>query len=676
MAWLSGVFGRIGGVLNGRAPSETVDADDSVISQVAQSKLEATEELQAEGRHRLDDFRTIFGNEDLRQEFNKFLDTIFIQLDKEKLAHLIEEILQDESLTYEQMYEQLLARIGETKKGTFQNIRDRLKSLSILLETLIRQIGEILGEGGTVRGYAEIGYPGRLIRPLKGTVTLEGQKVAVTDQERVGDYVETGFPRPYDKHVSLQGYPPLTTELEAGSLELVTMPIGLHHIPEDQVDGYVQSISDVIKPGGSFILRDHDAQNDQLRRMANVVHSVFNAATGVEYAEEIQEERHFKPLAGWIEKVEEHGFRRVSEALIEQDDPTANALLRFVKLPSEGEELKYLETYMRTSRHYTRAQQQTYLTTLEWHLVATADEYAEFTMDNALHRFPFFEHVHVLWQVFVDSCRDGIRASSLKEVLFSEYMLMNLFMVITTTLELLFKGMAYAPLTLFDRRGSSADTKIAKRLATISGDYAEYIEDTPFYKFNYFEAVRRLWAAFKNDASISAPCRTLLSFYIATMATIDFVAKGVMSAPLNLAYDGVEPGTIHLIIRDPEGNIADDEVNGLKVIETVGDFKAIRVPRYLPFTTLIKDFAAEDVQFVSIAGQKHVQLKVQVNERTNLRIEGCTELSRIPILTQPEPEEGDSKEFYVRLDVEVEKLHTVVQELTRQRAQIKYVHDF
>ena len=594
---------------------------------------------------RLSDFKHVFSSPDLRNKFTQFLQNVFMQLDEKKFYRLMDDIL-SKNLSYEETYQELFARIGEAKKGIFSQLR----TLKVIKQVLVGQLEKLLCKGAKVRGYVELGYTGRLIRQMKSQADIQitGKKSVVNESERLTDYVEAGFPRPYDAFIPLNDYAPLPKN----TVELITCPIGLHHCPDEKLDAFIDSIHDSLVPGGSFILRDHDVQkqhaNDRdLDALVNVVHSVFNAATGELFATEIKEKRNFKSLEDWTRILERKGFTRQSAPLIQEGDPTDNALIRFTKNAEEKDSLNALETHMRMSiPGYERAQEQTYLTTLEWHLVATAKEYSDFITTNAPNKFPHFRHIKVLWKAFIDSCRDGIRASSISKTASSEYMLMNLFMLFSTTSELAFRGLTAT---------SQKQTKVTNCLASISSEYAEFIKATPFYNFPYFQKIKELArSCMSRESSIKDMALTAFSI-------MEFAAKGILSAPISYMYQGVEPGEIHLIVEDPE--------NHYEAIHSFGRFKAIKTGRYLPFTETLRSMAHKNVQIVSIAGQKNVQVKVKTAVNQSLCIAGCSTLSEIPILTS-------TTHKYVRLNVEVNKLSKALKTLEEMGAEIAYIHDF
>lgn len=388
-------------------------------------------------------YKKVFLSPELRTEFAKFLNNIFMQLDEKKFFALIDDIM-TYAHTDEEIYQELANRIGEAKGGFLTTAWRILRSLKIEKKEISALVGQVLGNDKTVNGYAEIGFPGRYIRPFKAELNLKGPFYAVNYNQQASDYIQTGFPRPYHQFVPLNDYEPIKQEkIGNSSVDLATCFIGLHHVPEDKLKDFIQSIHRILRPGGSFILRDHDVSNDDLQSLVNVVHSVFNAATGVSPEEEKKEIRQFKSLNAWIVCMQENGFELVSDPKMRKGDPTLNTLLRFEKLPTQEEEMKQSLAEL---PGYERAGLQTYMTTLEWHIVDVSKQYADFITHTPFYKFPYFKHVGLFWKLFKDSWKSARVHYNFMEVATSEYALMNAFMGVVMTVEFIAKGILSAPM--------------------------------------------------------------------------------------------------------------------------------------------------------------------------------------------------------------------------------------
>lgn len=598
-------------------------------------------------------FQSVFNSERAREHFSLFLKNVFMSLDETKFYTLMDDILK-KNPSYEELYSELSQRITQARPGRIKTLLSQFRALRVIKKVLVEQVQKLLCPKLTVEGYAELGYSGRLIRSLnKAGISLLGSRTVINDKQRLTDYIEAGIPLPYHTFVPLQNYTPLTNSIQPESLELVICPIGLHHCPSEKLDAYIQSIHAVIAPGGSFILRDHDVTTPELDALVNVVHSVFNAATGETLETELEEKRNFTDLSSWCKKLEAHGFQLEQGSFTQDADPTKNTLVRFTKKSNEANTLTALERTMRLSYEgYRRAPEQTHLTSVEWHLVASAKEYADALKSAPPSKFPYLCHVKTLWETFVMSSYQAVQASTICRVISSEYMLMNLFMLVSTTGELVFRRIS----------ATNQESSTTKKLAVISDEYAEFIKTVPFYNFPYMAKVKELWKAFCPKGVIGA----IQDLFLTAMTTLEFTAKAITSAPIAATYQGVEPGRIFMIVEDPDNCALLKEYT----VRISGQYKALHVPRYEPFTNLVKQLSENNIRIMSIAGQKNVQVKVKTPRHYALdAIEGTKKLGEIAIAT------SDTHK-YVRLDVATTALSSTIKMLQEKECTATYIHDF
>lgn len=114
--------------------------------------------------------------------------------------------------------------------------------------------------------------------------------------------------------------------------DLVTMMQGLHHLPQQLLPCFLSEVSRVLKPGGLFIVREHDC-SAELLPMLDLAHSVFNVLTGVSAKEEATEVRAFRPVDEWTQIIESHGLCNTQLYEIQADDPTVDVMMCFYKPP-------------------------------------------------------------------------------------------------------------------------------------------------------------------------------------------------------------------------------------------------------------------------------------------------------------------------------------------------------
>lgn len=121
-------------------------------------------------------------------------------------------------------------------------------------------------------------------------------------------------------------------EVPDNSADLVTMMQGLHHIPQQNLPRFLTEVVRVLRPGGLFIVREHDA-SPSLMPMLDLAHSVFNAVMGVTDKEEQMELRAFRSLSEWRKILESTGLEDSMLFEMEPYDPTVDEMMCFYKPP-------------------------------------------------------------------------------------------------------------------------------------------------------------------------------------------------------------------------------------------------------------------------------------------------------------------------------------------------------
>lgn len=278
-------------------------------------------------------FKYIYTNPELREAFRDFLVNVFHLYAEDELHQAILEITRRHD-TDRAIYEELQKRMARIKPFLAE-IRYAVPALSKQKTIMTEQTLQLLGNRKQYEGHLEIGSTGRYISRLEDKLNIRGDIFLlhtekpgygpedIVDREQltqIGTFInmgnyDTGFARVIPRH----------------SLDLVTVYIGFHHCPVDKRMEFITSVRDVLKPKGQLILRDHDAHNDDMRRMAALAHDVFNAGTKLPWNTNQNELRNFyslKYIIGYLEKL---GLKHNGQVLFQKGDPTQNGLMAFTK---------------------------------------------------------------------------------------------------------------------------------------------------------------------------------------------------------------------------------------------------------------------------------------------------------------------------------------------------------
>ncbi len=276
------------------------------------------------------DFKKVFASFDLRDGIYKFLQVIFHLYPEEKFHYMIKEAT-EKFQTDKEIYEYLRTHLP--------SIKPFLGDVTLALPSLLKQKKEIvsqtlkfLKDKKEIDGYLEIGSTGRYISYLKNKLKVKNIYL-ISDKlptNSLPDIFERGGIKKIGTSIELNNYAPIT-KIPESSLELVTCYIGLHHSPLENLQKFIESIYKILKPGGMFILRDHDVKSEEMFRFVSLVHTIFNAGLGDSHETELADFKKFRSLYEWQSMLEKIGFQSGKEKILQKNDPTDNTLIYFTK---------------------------------------------------------------------------------------------------------------------------------------------------------------------------------------------------------------------------------------------------------------------------------------------------------------------------------------------------------
>jgi SAM-dependent methyltransferase len=278
-------------------------------------------------------FQRVYTDPKLRDRFYLFLQNVYHLYPENRFHQLILD-LTAEYQTDQEIYQKLQARLPKIKPVLYQ-VTYGLPSLQKQKDEMARQTAELLGTTRSVKGYVEIGTTGRYVNGLRQRVSIEGPIYLVNDQEpaySLEDIFERGQVTKSGDYVPMGNYDAFApTYIPAESIDLVTNFIGFHHAPADRLEQFVQSIWNVLKPGGRMVVRDHDVDSTDMDAFVALAHDVFNAGLDLSWEQNHAQIRNFRSVPQLTAYLEKAGFERAEPLLFQDHDPTRNALMMFVK---------------------------------------------------------------------------------------------------------------------------------------------------------------------------------------------------------------------------------------------------------------------------------------------------------------------------------------------------------
>jgi len=664
------------------------------------------------------EFKAVYSEAASRDRFFLFLQNIYHLYPEDRFHGLIQEACAKFSGD-EEIYEHLRKEVPKIKPF-LGDLYYAIPALQAQKRELVRQTLELLGGRTSIDGYVEIGSTGRYASLLRKHIGLRGPLIVVNDAPPTNsptDILERGRFGKLGTYVPLNDYEPLSAAaIPDGSIDVVTCYIGLHHSPPGRLDAFVRSIWRVLRPGGLFIVRDHDATSAPMKAFVSLAHSVFNAGLGIDWETNRKELRHFDSVEAWCRFLAARGFVDTGRRLLQANDPTDNTLFAFQKEPGSGQgavpqakaspapvrgrsesEVPRAGFWRRTIRftgvtialilaslgagalqeptpepitpkEYRRGPDQTFLTFPEWYLVFSPEEYAAFIRNRPPSEFPYFGHLDQFWTSY-GKIREAIRPFPPN----SEYQMMVMVIGTSTTAEYSFKA-GYE--TLIGRlseltRGENltAEDALAARVAQ---DYVEFLRVQPWYEYDFMGKLKELWGGtgFWGSDMIRKWER---KYFLTTEYGVKALYGWIIKKATRASFEVPKPETaavVRSLSLEARGRIPD-----LKVLREFPDGSTlITLPRYEAFTKCALAAARNGVDFEEIAGNRgDILVTILLPMSSTAWAPGMDPVWRPlfhqQILTEPTRER-------VALVVPIRSLGPLLRSLNSPEIRIEHVFDF
>jgi SAM-dependent methyltransferase len=275
-------------------------------------------------------FAKVYSNQREADRFYAFLKNIFHLMPEERLHALIKAETNKHD-NDEAVYRGIQAG-AKSIAPTLGMLTHALPSLAAQKAEMGRQTAKLIGNVN-LRDYVEIGTTGRYVRTLRQQLKLSGKATLVHDVApgmSPVDIVERGQLGKIADFVALNDYAPIT--LPPKSADLVSCFVGLHHMAPAKLTPFLESIANIVRPGGFFVVRDHDVLTPEMDAFVSLAHAVFNSVLGETWETNQKELRRFASVDEWIARIEAVGFRHTGSRLRQDGDPSDNILMAFERV--------------------------------------------------------------------------------------------------------------------------------------------------------------------------------------------------------------------------------------------------------------------------------------------------------------------------------------------------------
>lgn len=276
-------------------------------------------------------FHAIYDSKELRSSFRQFLLNVFSIYPADPFDSLIADI------TKSFAHDRDIFLSGQSRLHEIKPIGSELTHALPALFHQTKTIGEQLCRAtnlSEIDGYMEIGSKGGYIAAIKSKLKVKGDLILLNSTPPSYapiDILERRQLTKFGRFLNLGNYEPISeASVKTAALDLVFNPIGFHHSPIENRDGFVRSIRRCLRDGGFLVVRDHDVNSQAMNHMVALAHDVFNMGLGNAWSYNQNEIRNFTSVAELSDYLAKFGFKPVGTAIYQDGDPTQNALLTFV----------------------------------------------------------------------------------------------------------------------------------------------------------------------------------------------------------------------------------------------------------------------------------------------------------------------------------------------------------
>jgi hypothetical protein len=289
-----------------------------------------------------------------------------------------------------------------------------------------------------------------------------------------------------------------------------------------------------------------------------------------------------------------------------------------------------------------RPADQTFLTFPEWYLVFSPEEQAQYYTHATSTTFPFTTHTAQIWESYKivnDQIKDNFPRND-------GYHLMIRVIGVSASVEYSVK--AWYELVV----GRLTDTTIPitdedKFNAKFTREYVDFINDLPWYQFDFKSELKELWTAtpFFGDHLL----RKLERRYILTSELmVKYVYGKLIGFGTQQVYDEALLTTAVILEND----------------------SLVHLPRYNRFAAAATKLAAEGHSFKEIAGNTSaIMITILVNSSDSTRLDGTQEIFSQLISSDPQWKR-------VAIVVPVRDLNKVLLEIERKKVMVEHAFDY
>lgn len=310
---------------------------------------------------------------------------------------------------------------------------------------------------------------------------------------------------------------------------------------------------------------------------------------------------------------------------------------------------------------------QTYLTVPEWFLVHSPAEYARFISHGNPSEFPYLQHIDQVW----DSYAEVRKATAHVQEVNTDYHVMIWIIGVSTSFEYGIKYLyenIFGKISELTRNGQM--TEEDRMAARFANEYAEFLNEQPWYEFSFWSQFKTLWSEGSWFGS-NMIRKWERRFFLSNELLFKTFYGWVMGKMAESSYEGEILKTACII--HPVASDASEELP--EYLEVASDLpdqrRLIFLPRYYAFAASALELAVLGWEFDNIAGnQDEILVAVQSNQNLPESLtSGTKSFLKQPILTE-------KPAMRSLLKVPVNQLGKILKACQEQQLDIVHVYDF
>ena len=250
---------------------------------------------------------------------------------------------------------------------------------------------------------------------------------------------------------------------------------------------------------------------------------------------------------------------------------------------------------------FDRKEANTYLTYPEWHIVYAYEGMANVLKDSDEHKYDYADSVFGFWKSFCElnrmASQHGAADSSTRTTIHT--------IGVSFTLEMMLKAAYEETLgRLFASNRGGQKTPQDENAARVAADYARFLHQVPWYKYDFGSAVDALW-----QEPLTQPVRgwerrlalggewKMKSAYAGVIANAVATTSGQAQLRIRSVITGLTAGQL-------------SSIPDVTIVESREHFTVIETPRYRKFTEILLAIAASGGRVLEIAGNDDIMVSL------------------------------------------------------------------